>query len=100
MCSTTPKHTGRFVRGVAGPRMLAIVTLTALLAVSVVIGVSVGNQHIDLTTIFSDPFSQTLFFRLRLPRVLMGLVIGASLAVCGAALQAIFTVCEPESFSE
>jgi len=70
--------------------VLAIVTLTALLAVSVVIGVSVGNQHIDLTTIFSDPFSQTLFFRLRLPRVLMGLVIGASLAVCGAALQALF----------
>ena len=53
-------------------------------------GVSVGSQRIDPVRVFSDPFSNTLFFRLRLPRVLLGLVIGASLAVTGGALQALF----------
>ena len=51
---------------------------------------AVGSQRIDFSRVFSDSFSHTLFFRLRLPRVLMGLVIGASLAVTGAALQALF----------
>ncbi len=69
---------------------MALTVLTAILLVSVAIGLAVGSQHIDLSQVLSDPFSNTLFFRLRLPRVLMGLVIGASLAVCGAALQALF----------
>jgi iron complex transport system permease protein len=50
----------------------------------------VGSQKIDFARVLSDPFSRTLFFRLRLPRVLMGLTIGASLAVTGASLQALF----------
>jgi iron complex transport system permease protein len=64
--------------------------LTLILIASIAIGVSVGSQRIDLARIFSDPFSNTLFFRLRLPRVLLGLVAGASLAVTGGALQALF----------
>src|SRR5206468_3220044 len=47
-------------------------------------------QRLDFSTLLSDPFTRTLFFRLRLPRVLMGLLIGASLSVTGAALQALF----------
>jgi len=57
-------------------RALAILTL--VLIASVVIGLAVGSQRIDPATLFSDSFSRTLFFRLRLPRVLLGLVIGAS----------------------
>jgi iron complex transport system permease protein len=49
-----------------------------------------GRQRIDFSSVLADPFSRTLFFRLRLPRVLMGMSIGASLAVTGAALQALF----------
>jgi iron complex transport system permease protein len=64
--------------------------LTIFLAAAVVVGLVVGRQRIDLFRVFSDPFSQTLFFRLRLPRVLMGLLIGGSLAVTGGALQALF----------
>jgi iron complex transport system permease protein len=64
--------------------------LTLILIASIAIGVSVGSQRIDPARIFSDPFSNTLFFRLRLPRVLLGLVVGASLAVTGGALQALF----------
>jgi iron complex transport system permease protein len=69
-------------------RALAILTL--ILIASVIIGLAVGSQRIDPSALFTDSFSRTLFFRLRLPRVLMGLVIGASLAVTGGSLQALF----------
>jgi len=68
----------------------AMAILAAVLAVSAAIALVVGSQKIDFARLLSDPFSRTLFFRLRLPRVLMGLTIGASLAVTGASLQALF----------
>jgi len=68
----------------------AMAILTAILVVSTAVALVVGSQKIDFARVLSDPFSRTLFFRLRLPRVLMGLTIGASLAVTGASLQALF----------
>ena len=68
----------------------AMAILTAVLAVAAAVALVVGSQKIDFARSLSDPFSRTLFFRLRLPRVLMGLTIGASLAVTGASLQALF----------
>jgi iron complex transport system permease protein len=68
----------------------AMAILTLVLAVSTAVALLVGSQKIDYASLLSDPFSRTLFFRLRLPRVLMGLTIGASLAVTGASLQALF----------
>ncbi|MGA2598094.1 MAG: iron ABC transporter permease [Bryobacteraceae bacterium] len=69
----------------------ALAILAPILIASVALGLMVGSQRIDFSTLFSqDSFSHALFFRLRLPRVLMGLVIGSSLAVTGAALQALF----------
>jgi iron complex transport system permease protein len=68
----------------------ALTILTLVLIVAICIGLAVGSQRIDLGSIFSDPLSRTLFFRLRLPRVLLGLMIGASLALTGGALQALF----------
>lgn len=61
-----------------------------VLIASVLAGLAIGSQHIDLANVFGDALSRTLFFRLRLPRVLMALVIGASLAITGGALQALF----------
>ena len=68
----------------------ALAILTLVLIASIAVGLTVGAQRIDPASLFSDSFSRTLFFRLRLPRVLMGLVIGASLGVTGGALQALF----------
>lgn len=68
----------------------ALAILTLILLVSVIIGLAVGSQRIDPSTLFTDSFSRTLFLRLRLPRVLMALVIGSSLAATGAALQGLF----------
>ena len=74
-----------------GARVIrALAILTLVLVASVAIGLLVGSQRIDPAALFTDSFSRTLFFRLRLPRVLMGLVIGASLALTGGALQALF----------
>jgi cobalamin transport system permease protein len=64
--------------------------LTLLLIAATAIGLAIGSQRLDFSGLLSDPFARTLFFRLRLPRVLMGLLIGASLALTGAALQALF----------
>src|SRR5579863_544735 len=68
----------------------ALAILTLILIASVGVGLAVGSQRMNPAKIFSDPFTRTLFFRLRLPRVLMGLVIGSSLAVTGGALRALF----------
>jgi iron complex transport system permease protein len=70
--------------------MSALAILTVVLAASVTVALLAGSQRIHLSNLFSDPFARTLFFRLRLPRVLLGILIGASLALAGGALQALF----------
>lgn len=78
-------------RAPVGTRIVrALAILTVILIGSVVIGLAVGSQRLSPASILSDTFTRTLFFRLRLPRVLMGLLIGSSLAVTGGALQALF----------
>lgn len=68
----------------------ALVILSLFLLVAVTAGLMIGRQHIDPRGLLSDSFARTLFFQLRLPRVLLAVVIGASLSVAGAALQALF----------
>jgi len=79
---------------IAPPLRLQLVKSMAILAlllvVSTAVALAIGRQPIEFSKLLADPFSRTLFFRLRLPRVLMGLVIGASLALTGGALQALF----------
>src|SRR5947199_5540599 len=67
-----------------------VAILTVLVAAALMLSLALGRQRIDFSRVLSDPLARALFFRLRLPRVLMGLVIGASLAISGAALQALF----------
>ena len=68
----------------------AVTILTLILLLSTAVALALGSQKIDFSHLLSDPFSRALFFRLRLPRVLLGLTIGASLAITGASLQALF----------
>ena len=68
----------------------AIVVLTLVLAASVAVSLLVGSQRISPAEVLSNSLARTLFFRLRLPRVVMGLLIGASLALTGGALQGLF----------
>ena len=69
-------------------RALALLILVLLAAAA--LGVWAGSRTIDFAALRSDPLARTLFFRLRLPRVVMAALIGSSLAMAGAALQALF----------
>lgn len=69
------------------------ITIPALLAgliVSVLIGLYMGYQPVDLHTLQTDPIVRAVLFRLRLPRVIMAGIVGASLSLVGASLQALF----------
>jgi iron complex transport system permease protein len=61
--------------------------LAALLAVVLVLAAAVGSERLDLLDLSSP--QRAILFDIRLPRVLLGACVGASLAVAGAALQAL-----------
>lgn len=68
----------------------ALVVLTAVLAALVILGLWAGSRSMNFTALRSDEALRVLFFRLRLPRVVMAALVGSSLAITGAALQALF----------
>ncbi len=75
-----------------GARM--ITTLAALLAAVIVCALAAaafGSVHISIARAFGDASSpdHAIFFGARLPRVLMGIAVGAVLASVGAALQGL-----------
>jgi ABC-type Fe3+-siderophore transport system permease subunit len=73
-------------------RMIATLTvLGAVLVAVTVAGAAFGSVHISLMRAFADPASadHAILWHARLPRVLMGIAIGAVLASVGVALQAL-----------
>ena len=68
----------------------AVLLLSAALLVSTFIALRVGYASLDWETLRADEGARALFLQLRLPRVVMAGIIGASLAMVGAALQALF----------
>lgn len=64
----------------------AMLLLTVLLAAAMLAGCLVGAVDFDRGEILNSP----IFWQLRLPRVLLSVVVGAVLSVCGAAYQSIF----------
>jgi iron complex transport system permease protein len=68
----------------------SLLALSALLALVVLVALASGYQSISWSELQSDETARTIFFRLRVPRVLLAILVGASLSVVGAALQALF----------
>jgi iron complex transport system permease protein len=68
----------------------ATAVLGGVLIIATVVACGVGYQPIDWTSLWSDELARSVFFRLRLPRVVMAGLIGATLALTGGALQALF----------
>jgi iron complex transport system permease protein len=60
------------------------------LVVSALIALWAGYEPITIRGLQHDEMMRSLFWRLRLPRVVMAAIIGATLATVGAALQAVF----------
>src|SRR5688500_16531366 len=65
--------------------------LVAVALVSFAIAVRFGEQPISLRAAWSDPESTdaVIFWSLRLPRALLGAIVGAALAFSGSTLQAL-----------
>src|ERR1051325_2386338 len=67
--------------------------LLALLLLSMLACALFGPVRLDLSQALQRPFSANpdaeIFFRARLPRVLLGAAIGGGMAVCGVVLQAL-----------
>ena len=61
--------------------------LIAGLAVTLAVGVSVGSERISIFDLTET--QRSILFDIRLPRVLLGACVGASLAVAGASLQSL-----------
>ena len=68
----------------------ALFLLLGFLAFAVLLALSSGYQSIDWMGLRTDEVGATILFQIRLPRVFLGVLVGASLAVVGAALQALF----------
>ncbi len=69
---------------------VALPLLIIGLIIAFLIGLYVGYQPLSVSALKTDPIARAVFFRLRLPRVVMAGLVGASLAMVGAALQALF----------
>ncbi len=79
-----PVTRGRFVRVLAGG--------IAVAAAGIALGLLVGAERVDLTGVLSGSapdVQRTIFFDLRLPRVLLAALVGGALAISGAAFQAL-----------
>lgn len=64
--------------------------LLVFVAACTLIALWCGYEPISLAKLRADEATRSLFFRLRVPRVFMAGIVGATLAVVGAALQAMF----------
>jgi len=68
----------------------ALAILLVVLGAAAMLGLWAGYREINLAMLRNDELARNILFRLRLPRVVMAGIIGATLALVGAALQAMF----------
>ncbi|MFD2728257.1 FecCD family ABC transporter permease [Enterococcus camelliae] len=80
---------------------LGFILLVFLLCVSILLGISLGTLHIPLAdtyTFFLEKLSHQepsnkifsgVIWQIRMPRVLLGVLLGAGLALCGVVMQAV-----------
>jgi iron complex transport system permease protein len=64
-----------------------LLILTAILAVSIVVASMLGAERVSLFSM--DEPQRSILFDIRVPRILLGACVGASLALAGAGLQAL-----------
>ncbi len=72
-----------------GRRTARIAVLAALLAASVLVSLAVGSSSAGVFDTLRAGLDGVIFWELRVPRVLMGLLVGSGLAVGGAVTQAV-----------
>ena len=88
--AASPRRPGKASRATPRNLMRPLVLALLLLAASTLVSLWVGYRMLDLSLLREDETARTLFFQLRLPRVVMAGILGASLGSVGACLQAFF----------
>lgn len=83
-------------RSTRGRRIAACAIVPAVLLAAVVASLTIGSNAIPLeqlwravTTGVADPAVSTVLFDLRLPRTIVGVLVGLALAVAGAVMQSL-----------
>lgn len=72
---------------------IAYIVSIATLVVAVWLGVSIGTVKIPIQTLWNsgaDASATNILWKIRLPRVVLAGIVGASLAIAGAAFQGLF----------
>ena len=70
-----------------------VVFIFVLLGLTIFLSIENGAVDISLTDIFysnDNTLNNYVLLNIRLPRLVMGLVVGASLSICGASMQGLF----------
>jgi iron complex transport system permease protein len=75
-------------------RVSAFLTVSILLVIMIVVAISVGSVSVPLDQIIESLFNKTggsggIVRDIRIPRVIMGVLVGANLAVAGVLLQGV-----------
>lgn len=71
---------------------IAYIFSLLLLVVSVWLGISIGSVDIPLSTLWdseTNPSAYSILWNIRMPRVFLAALVGASLAIAGAAFQGL-----------
>ena len=79
-------------------RVMTFISLSALLLVSVIASVALGQYYVplrDLPEILAigpgqEGLTGSVVWSIRIPRIILGLLVGASLGVAGTLMQAVF----------
>ncbi len=72
-------------------RSVALAVVAAVWLVTLVVAPLIGSHPVSLGDAFGgDPIAATVLWKLRLPRVLLGLLAGGALAISGASFQTLF----------
>lgn len=72
---------------------LILIALTVLMIAATVLSACIGAVKITFAELFSgklQPQQEAVLYSIRLPRVALGLLIGAALGISGAAIQGLF----------
>ncbi|MDZ8118166.1 FecCD family ABC transporter permease [Pontiella agarivorans] len=76
-----------------GKQIRWLCILAVLLVIAVLVAVSVGAVSIPVSALLSgqlDDLQHAVLFSIRIPRMLLGVIVGSALAVSGGAMQGLF----------
>ncbi|WP_371257568.1 FecCD family ABC transporter permease [Sporosarcina sp. D27] len=71
---------------------MAYIVSAAVLLTAVGLGVSIGSVHVPISTLWNqgaDTTATNILWKIRMPRVILAGLVGASLAIAGAAFQGL-----------